>query len=90
VVEGEELEARAHKCILAARSPVFAAMFANRMAEVTSSSDGITVVHIDDISRPVFEALLRYIYTVCSICHIAYSYLNVCQCQCHVISLVNT
>jgi speckle-type POZ protein len=67
IVQGDELDFRAHRCILAARSPVFAAMFSNRMAEVSSSTDGITLVHIDDITRPVFEALLRFIYTVCYI-----------------------
>ena len=51
-VGGQEIPA--HKTILAIRSPVFKAMFANKMTE---SLEG--VVHIDDIELPVFQQLLR-------------------------------
>jgi speckle-type POZ protein len=52
VVEGTEMPA--HKNILAARSPVFKAMFSHKMKE---SLDG--VVHLGEISATVFKALLK-------------------------------
>ena len=54
----DEREIRAHKAILAARSPVFAAMFEHDCKEKQDSS-----VEITDMSGEVLEALLRYIYT---------------------------
>ena len=52
VCEGEEI--RAHKAILAARSPVFKAMFANKMSE---SLDG--KVMIDDASLAAVHAFVK-------------------------------
>ena len=50
---------KAHKAILAARSPVFAAMFERSTKE---NLTGI-IVDIDDIGPEVFKELLHYIYT---------------------------
>ena len=50
----------AHKIILAARSPVFAAMFAHNMREKKESN-----VHINDVDSDTLSAMLRYIYTGC-------------------------
>src|SRR5690606_1785927 len=47
-----------HKAILAARSPVFAAMFANDLEKKKQNK-----VNIPDISVEVFEELIRFIYT---------------------------
>ena len=47
----------AHKTILAARSPVFEAMFENEMLEKTEG-----LVTIVDISNEVFKEMLQYIY----------------------------
>ncbi|GBM15931.1 Speckle-type POZ protein-like B [Araneus ventricosus] len=49
---------RAHKCILSARSPVFAAMFAHPMKENLTNE-----VDITDIDEPILRAMLTYIYT---------------------------
>ena len=49
---------KAHKYILAARSPVFAAMFEHDCIEKKESK-----VDIIDISERAFEQFLRYIYT---------------------------
>ena len=51
-VEGQELPA--HKAILAARSPVFKAMFEHKMSEALEGK-----VVIDDISLPVMRDLLK-------------------------------
>ena len=51
-------EFRAHKTILAARSPVFAAMFKHPSKEKLSG-----IVNVPDIEPGVFKELLRYIYT---------------------------
>lgn len=51
-------EIRAHKSILLARSPVFAAMLNCEMKENVTSR-----VDIQDISPDIFQALLRFIYT---------------------------
>lgn len=52
-------ESRAHKAILAARSPVFAAMFTHQ-----STSESLQGrVEISDASAEVFEHFLAYIYT---------------------------
>ena len=48
----------AHKVILAARSPVFAAMFEHGMRENVENE-----VHIDDIDGEVIDKMLEYIYT---------------------------
>lgn len=48
----------AHKAILAARSPVFAAMFEHKMKEHTERR-----VEISDIDVKVFEVMLHHIYT---------------------------
>lgn len=53
----EQTEIRAHKLVLSARSPVFAAEFRWHMDE----SSIIIVVH--DISASTFRAMLRFIYT---------------------------
>jgi len=55
-VQGTEIPA--HKAILAARSPVFAAMFAHDTLERKESC-----VEIKDIKVEVIQELLRYLYT---------------------------
>ncbi|GJN20693.1 hypothetical protein PR202_gb08098 [Eleusine coracana subsp. coracana] len=47
----------AHRCVLAARSPVFSAELHGLMKE----GDTKCVVHIDDMEAGVFKALLRFI-----------------------------
>lgn len=49
----------AHRCMLAARSPVFSAELFGQMKE----SDIAGVVNIDDMEAHVFKALLFFIYT---------------------------
>lgn len=49
---------RAHKCILASRSPVFRAMFSLRMQENVKNE-----VDIEDLSPQVLDAFLDYIYS---------------------------
>jgi speckle-type POZ protein len=49
----------AHRCVLAARSPVFSAEFFGAMKE----SDTGGVVHIEDMEPRVFKALLYFVYT---------------------------
>ncbi|XP_017494731.1 PREDICTED: speckle-type POZ protein-like, partial [Rhagoletis zephyria] len=49
---------RAHKTIICARSPVFAAMFSNECKE--SKENKVT---ISDISVEVFKEVLQFIYT---------------------------
>ena len=56
VVDGKEIQA--HKAILSARSPVFAAMLESGMKEAVSNR-----VEIKDIAPDIFEFLLRSIYT---------------------------
>ncbi|KAK7792671.1 hypothetical protein R5R35_012517 [Gryllus longicercus] len=55
-VSGRELQA--HKAILAARSPVFAAMFEHEMKERKFNR-----VEISDVDHEVFHEMLRFIYT---------------------------
>lgn len=55
-IKGNDIPA--HKAILAARSPVFAAMLKHEMQEGLSNC-----IEISDIDQPVFEELLWYIYT---------------------------
>jgi speckle-type POZ protein len=52
------IEFRAHKCILAARSPVFKAMFNYKLKETLTSR-----VVIEDCRPEVIRAMLKYIYT---------------------------
>lgn len=52
------IEFHAHKCILAARSPVFKAMFQYRLSETLTSR-----VVIEDLRPEVIRAMLKYIYT---------------------------
>lgn len=54
----ENREFRVHKEILAAKSPVFLAMFENEMKEKQEKQ-----VNIEDINANVFKEVLRYIYT---------------------------
>jgi speckle-type POZ protein len=49
----------AHRCVLAARSPVFSAELFGAMKE----SDTGGVVHIEDMEPRVFKALLYFVYT---------------------------
>uniref|UniRef100_A0A0E0M7U2 BTB domain-containing protein n=1 Tax=Oryza punctata TaxID=4537 RepID=A0A0E0M7U2_ORYPU len=58
-VAGEEV--RAHRYVLAARSPVFKAELFGQMKESRSSNN--TVVNVDDMEAEVFRALLAFIYT---------------------------
>ncbi|GFQ82183.1 TD and POZ domain-containing protein 5 [Trichonephila clavata] len=48
----------AHKNILSTRSPVFRAMFSNKMTETRDNE-----VNITDIDAPVLQAMLTYVYT---------------------------
>ncbi|EEC66989.1 hypothetical protein OsI_33684 [Oryza sativa Indica Group] len=49
----------AHRCVLAARSPVFSAELFGSMKE----SDTTVVIRIDDMVAQVFKALLFFVYT---------------------------
>ncbi|XP_033212756.1 speckle-type POZ protein-like isoform X2 [Belonocnema kinseyi] len=55
-VQGKKF--KAHKAILAARSPVFSAMFTHKMKERIKSC-----VEIQDLEPDIFEKMLRFIYT---------------------------
>lgn len=55
-VEGKTI--RAHRCILAKKSPVFAAMFQAEMKEKSENK-----VEIQDMKYSVFAELLRYVYS---------------------------
>lgn len=55
IVGGKEF--KLHKTVLAARSPVFLAMFVNNCKEASESR-----VTIDDIPVDAFEALIKFIY----------------------------
>ncbi|CAN6299403.1 unnamed protein product [Urochloa humidicola] len=50
---------RAHRCVLAARSPVFKAELLGSMREGTSDCD----IDIEDMEPRVFKALLQFMYT---------------------------
>uniref|UniRef100_A0A0D9XJW9 BTB domain-containing protein n=1 Tax=Leersia perrieri TaxID=77586 RepID=A0A0D9XJW9_9ORYZ len=50
----------AHRCVLAARSPVFMVELYGRPMEESSTNH---VIRIDDMEPKVFEALLSFIYT---------------------------
>ncbi|KAL6643062.1 hypothetical protein ACP70R_021243 [Stipagrostis hirtigluma subsp. patula] len=58
LVAGEAFSA--HRCVLAARSPVFKAQLFGGMREGTISED---CIQIDDIAPQVFKSLLHFIYT---------------------------
>jgi speckle-type POZ protein len=59
IVVGDEAFA-AHRCVLAARSPVFNAALFGAMKEGTTIGD---IIRIDDILPQVFKCLLHFIYT---------------------------
>lgn len=56
LIQGQRISA--HKCILSARSSVFAAMFHHQLKESIENC-----VTIDDVEPDVFTEMLRYIYT---------------------------
>jgi len=58
IIGDEREELKAHKLVLAARSPVFAAMFEHECEE--SRRNRIEIV---DLTVDVMEQMLRYIYT---------------------------
>ncbi|KAB8112806.1 hypothetical protein EE612_051541, partial [Oryza sativa] len=49
----------AHRCVLAARSPVFRAELFGPMKESAATA----VITVDDMEAEVFRALLAFIYT---------------------------
>lgn len=55
-VKGKEF--KAHKSVLAARSPVFNAMFEHEMEEYTKNR-----VEINDLDPEVFKEMMRFVYT---------------------------
>lgn len=57
-VDGETF--KAHKLILAARSPVFKAQLYGPLNEQNTDP-----LHVEDIEAPVFKAMLQFIYTDC-------------------------
>lgn len=52
---------RAHRCVLAARSPVFKAKLLGSMKEGTSTNS--CAIRIEDIEPRVFRAVLQFMYT---------------------------
>ncbi|CAL4979617.1 unnamed protein product [Urochloa decumbens] len=52
----------AHRCVLAARSPVFRAQLFGEMKESKQTTGGI-IIAIEDMEAQVFSSLLRFIYT---------------------------
>ena len=56
IIDGQEI--KAHKTVLSARSPVFAAMFHSNMKE-----KGMSRIDIPDVSQDIFNALLHFMYT---------------------------
>lgn len=55
----EELELKAHKALLSARSPVFAGMFEHETTlEVQKGK-----VKIEDVSKEAFEQFIKYLYS---------------------------
>lgn len=55
---GSDVIFHGHKLILAARSPVFAAMFSNRTLENTTN-----IIEINDLHPNTIQSMLEYIYT---------------------------
>jgi speckle-type POZ protein len=60
VADGETFTA--HRCVLAARSPVFRAQLYGEMKEGKSAGSGVPIP-IEDMDAQVFRALLAFIYT---------------------------
>ncbi|KAK3157579.1 hypothetical protein QOZ80_2AG0124640 [Eleusine coracana subsp. coracana] len=60
-VDGDKFPA--HRCVLAARSPVFNAKIIGTMQESTITTTA-SVVRIDDMVAPVFKALLYFLYNI--------------------------
>ncbi|KAL6615039.1 hypothetical protein ACP70R_037309 [Stipagrostis hirtigluma subsp. patula] len=61
-VAGETFSA--HRCVLAARSPVFKAeLFGGAATEGATAATGLCIRIIDDIEAQVFRILLHFIYT---------------------------
>jgi len=56
IIDGQEI--KAHKTVLSARSPVFAAMFRSNMKE-----KGMSRIDIPDVTQDIFNALLHFMYT---------------------------
>ena len=56
--DGSSVIFNAHKLVLAARSPVFAAMFSSRTLENTTN-----VIEINDLRSETIQSMLEYIYT---------------------------
>lgn len=54
---------KAHRCVLAARSPVFSAELLGQMKEGGAAAAGGGVVRIDDMEARAFKALLSFVYT---------------------------
>ena len=55
----KERDIAAHRCVLAARSPVFRAMFQQSMQETA-----VGQVHIDDVDAVAFDSFLRSLYSL--------------------------
>ncbi|KAJ1274856.1 hypothetical protein BS78_05G092100 [Paspalum vaginatum] len=53
----------AHRCVLAARSPVFKAQLFGEMKEAKTAASGGVVIAVDDMEARVFGSLLSFIYT---------------------------
>ncbi|KAG8184012.1 hypothetical protein JTE90_024469 [Oedothorax gibbosus] len=49
---------RVHKCVLSARSPVFAKLLASSMAEMSNDE-----IKIDDIEIPILKTFINFLYT---------------------------
>lgn len=58
VLKVEDQEFKAHRCVLAARSPVFLAMMTHETKEKISG-----VVDIPDVEPSIFSDFLNYLYT---------------------------
>lgn len=65
-IKVKEREFKAHRCILSARTPVFAAMFKQNMSERNTG-----IIPIDDCEPNIFQEFLHYVYTgsVKMFCH---------------------
>ncbi|TKW01763.1 hypothetical protein SEVIR_8G200200v4 [Setaria viridis] len=53
----------AHRCVLAARSPVFRAQLFGEMKEGKEAATGGVVIAVDDMEAHVFRSLLHFVYT---------------------------
>ncbi|KAL6883642.1 hypothetical protein ACP4OV_011056 [Aristida adscensionis] len=54
---------RAHRCVLAARSPVFSAELFGAMMESSTTAAGVVVLQVGDMDAQVSRALLCFLYT---------------------------